>query len=197
MDSQRQLRVHGLLAGQCGGQIQNCRVSGTVTGNSEVGGLAGSLDPAEGDILLVENCLVDASVTGHTEIGVFAGAIHWVQVNNCAALGEVRAVESDDGAMPHAIGGFVGHSVEAGVTDCVRSVTVKTMVPSEWVGAFMAYNQGSITGCRYDVDKAPGWEPVDVVYGGPGETNDITAVSSEEAVAAIAQLMIAPSGVTP
>lgn len=181
----------GLLAGLCSGSIRNCRAAGTVTGFYSVGGLVGSIYGPEVDRpAAVERCIVDAAVTGHTEIGVFAGSIHEAAITDCAALGEVCAAASDDGSMPHAAGGFVGHSVEAAVSGCVSSCVVKTMVPSEWVGAFMAYNQGEIQNCLYDAEKAPGWEPVDVIYGGAGRTAGVSAVSSKEAARAIGELAI-------
>jgi hypothetical protein len=184
----------GLLAGLCSGQIENCRAYGLVTGYYAAGGLVGTLAGGQDRPSSVTGCLVDASVTGHTEIGVLAGAIHRAKINNCAALGEVIAAASDDGAMPQAVGGFVGHSVEADVADCVSSCYVKTMVPSIWVGAFMAYNQGRIFDCLYDIGKAPGWEAVDVVYGGGGGATGVTAIPSEEAAAAIARLTAQSDG---
>lgn len=159
----------GLLAGSCAGTIDNCHVSGSVWGGYCVGGIAGSIgnyDLYENEdfFATVTNCTANAQITGESEIGVFAGSLHGAKITDCSAQGEVTAVSGSLYDAPRAIGGFAGFSVEGIITDCNSDCYIKTMVPSHWVGAFMGYNQGKIYSSRYNLDKAPYWESVDVIY---------------------------------
>ncbi|MDF3003703.1 MAG: hypothetical protein K0S22_175 [Oscillospiraceae bacterium] len=169
----------GLLAGRCMGQVSDCHVSGKVIGNYQTGGLAGKIgnyqNGEEASFARVTNCTVKVSVAGDSELGAFAGSLHGAILSGCKAEGEVIAVSGQIYGAPRAIGGFCGFSVEGSVENCEASVYVKTMVPAEWVGAFMGYNQGAIINSRYNLDKAPNWEPVDVIY--QNAASEVTAFS--------------------
>ncbi|HWP51989.1 MAG TPA: hypothetical protein VN626_09880 [Clostridia bacterium] len=158
----------GLLAGNCMGQVSDCHVSGKVVGSYQTGGFAGAIGNYqrgdEAGFARVTRCTASVSVAGDSEIGGFAGNLHGAILTECKAEGEVLVVSSQIYDAPRAIGGFCGFSVAGQVADCEASVYVKTMISAEWVGAFMGYNQGSITNSRYNLDKAPNWQPVDVIY---------------------------------
>lgn len=170
----------GLLAGNCEGDITNCHVSGKVTGSYQTGGLAGSIghytDSGEEEFFArVTDCTANVSVTGDSEIGAFAGTLHGAFISGCKAEGEVIAASGEIYGAPRSVGGFCGFSVEGQVDNCEASVYVKTLLPSEWVGAFMGYNQGLIKNSRYNLDKAPYWDAVDVIYN--GAASEVTAFS--------------------
>lgn len=169
----------GLLAGRCMGQVSDCHVSGKVIGSYQTGGLAGIIgnyqDGDEASFARVTNCTAKVSVAGDSELGAFAGSLHGAILSDCKADGEVIALSGQIYGAPRAIGGFCGFSVEGRVENCEASVYVKTMLPAEWVGAFMGYNQGAIINSRYNLDKAPNWEPVDVIY--QNATSEVTAFS--------------------
>lgn len=158
----------GLLAGRCMGQVLDCHVSGKVVGSYQTGGFAGIIgnyqDGDEASFARVSGCSAQVSAAGDSELGGFAGSLHGAVLSNCKAAGEVIAISGQIYGAPRAIGGFCGLSVAGMVDGCEASVYVKTELSSDWVGAFMGYNQGSITSSRYNLDKAPYWEPVDVIY---------------------------------
>ncbi len=164
----------GGLAGQCYGTVTNCRVSGAVTGDYQVGGLVG----VAAWLSKISECGVNVSVTGEAEIGAFAGSMHNCTISRCTAEGTVTAVSGTVYERPRGIGGFSGFNVIGTVENCQSSVFVKTTVPSEWVGGFMGYNQGQISRCLYDIDKTPNWDAVDVKYG--NSTTDLKGVSKSE-----------------
>lgn len=170
----------GLLAGRCMGRASGCHVSGKVIGSYQTGGLAGIIgnyqDGGEASFARVSGCTAKASVAGDSELGGFAGSLHGAILSGCTAEGEVIAVSGQIYGAPRAIGGFCGFSVEGRVENCEASVYVRTMLPAEWVGAFMGYNQGAITDSRYNLDKAPDWKPVDVIY--QNAVSDVTAFSA-------------------
>lgn len=169
----------GLLAGRCMGQVSDCHVSGKVIGNYQTGGFAGIIgnyqNGEEASFARVSNCTAKVNVAGDSELGGFAGSLHGAILSGCKAEGEVIAVSGQIYGAPRAIGGFCGFSVEGRVENCEASVYVKTMLPAEWVGAFMGYNQGVIINSRYNLDKAPNWEPVDVIY--QNAISEVTAFS--------------------
>lgn len=58
----------GAIAGACAGTIENCSVTGTVSGGSYTAGLVGRLHGGT-----VQNCLVDVTVTGKNGGGLIGG----------------------------------------------------------------------------------------------------------------------------
>lgn len=165
----------GGLAGQCYGTITDCRVSGTVTGDYQVGGLVG----LAAWLSKISECGVNVSVTGEAEIGAFAGSMNNCTISRCTAEGEVTAVSGTAYERPRGIGGFSGFNVIGSIDNCQSSVFVKTTVPSEWVGGFIGYNQGIVTNSRYDIDKTASWDAVDVEYGNNSYA-DVAGVSRSE-----------------
>lgn len=149
----------GLLAGRCMGQVSDCHVSGRVAGSYQTGGFAGVIgnyaDGNEASFARVTDCTARVSLAGDSELGGFAGTLHGAVISRCKAEGEVITVSGQLYGAPRAIGGFCGFSVEGRADDCDASVYVKTTQPNMWVGAFIGYNQGSVTNSRYNLDKAP------------------------------------------
>lgn len=158
----------GLLAGHCMGQVSDCHVSGRVAGSYQTGGFAGVIgNYADGNpafFARVTGCTAKVSTAGDSELGGFAGTLHGAIVSGCKAEGEVITVSSQLYGTPRAIGGFCGFSVEGQIDGCDASVDVQTTQPGTWVGAFIGYNQGRVTGSRYNLDKAPYLKPVGFIY---------------------------------
>ncbi len=75
----------GILAGINYGRIENCSVSGNVTGAEEVGGIAGA-NRATGEI---RRCQSEASVTGDHRAGGICGSNQGT-INNCQNSGSVN-----------------------------------------------------------------------------------------------------------
>ncbi|MEG1774302.1 MAG: hypothetical protein RR320_05565, partial [Oscillospiraceae bacterium] len=189
----------GLLAGRVDGTVSGVTVSGSVTGNAQIGGLAGIIGGYDVGGAQVSDCRAEqVLVSGNGTVGGFAGLIHGGRVTRCAVTGEVRAIPNLAKETPGAIGGFAGHAIEAKlVADCASSVTIKTMVTSSWVGAFMGGCEGrggTVYTNRYDLTKAPGWKIIDYSYvydNSPAP--DVRGVSSAE-VAAFVQTLTPPEG---
>lgn len=169
----------GLLAGCIEGDVTNCHVSGKVIGSFQTGGLAGSIGYCNIDgkelFAKVTDCTANVSITGYSELGAFAGNLHGAFVSGCKAEGEVIAAAGNLTGTPRSIGGFCGLSLLGNIDDCEASVYVKTMMTAECVGAFMGYNEGSITNSRYNLDKAPNWNAVDEIF--KGAVSEVTAFS--------------------
>lgn len=181
----------GLLAGQSFGRIESCFAGGTVAGTYQVGGLVGSAEgPDEFERSDIRNCVVEATVTGNSETGGFVGALHFTDVRRCAVIGRVTAVAAPDRSLPRAVGGFAGFLVAADLSDSVASVDIRTNAVSEWVGAFLAYNQGNVSGCAYSLDKAPLWEAIDVFYDATGARyNEAVGLTQAEIDARVSAIL--------
>lgn len=169
----------GLLAGACMGEVSDCHVSGQVAGSYQTGGFAGVVgNYADGDparFARVTGCTVKVSAAGDSELGGFAGAINGAILSDCRAEGDIIAVSGKIYGAPRAIGGFCGFSVEGQIDGCDVSVSVETALPGSWIGAFIGYNQGSVTDSRYNLDKAPYLKPAG--YNHPISSSDIAAYS--------------------
>lgn len=80
----------GILAGVNYGRIRNCSVSGTVQGDSEVGGIAGS-NAKTGEI---RNSVSEASVIGNHYTGGICGSNYGI-LNNCTNSGNVNTYSTE------------------------------------------------------------------------------------------------------
>jgi uncharacterized repeat protein (TIGR02543 family) len=104
----------GGIAGTNRGTIQNCYVTGSVTGSANfVGGIAGN---NEGGI--IQNCYVSGSVTGSERVGGIAGN-NSSTLRNCYVSGSVTGSEY--------VGGIVGYANSGSIRNCValnQSVTL-------------------------------------------------------------------------
>ncbi len=95
------------------GTVRQCYVTGRVTANHSVGGIAGSLF---GTIGKVEDCYVAASVTGTASTGYVGGVVGRTGASNnptvsrCYALGQVSGTDK--------VGGVVGYAPYGTVQNC-------------------------------------------------------------------------------
>lgn len=141
----------GGLAGENAGTIRNCSFSGTVSGTSQIGGIAGS-NTVTG---LISGCTVGGSVYGTHFVGgiagqndgVISGCTNNAAVNTTVSQNEVKLEDltltdlltTENGADITDIGGIAGSS--AGV---VRACTNRGAVGYDHIG----YNVGGISGSQ-------------------------------------------------
>ena len=140
----------GAIAGENRGTIENCSVSGSVTGlsdNSYVGGIAGFHRKGS-----ITDCHSSATVEGIAYIGGVAGQSNDI-ITACYATGNVKG----DG---HYVGGVVGDNSSA-VTACYHatgSVAGASGSTGGVAGRNYAdiYNSGTITACYWDNNQSSG-----------------------------------------
>lgn len=153
----------GILAGNLlSATVENCNVSGTVKGISNVGGFVGStsFDYKTDDVCSeIYNCKGDVEVYGENWIGGLIGSNHRTIVANCSVKGIVTCDKiTEDTNMPIGIGGFAGHNHCAEIRNCGASVWVKTMVNASCVGSNVGLNEGDIYECFYN-STISNWKP--------------------------------------
>lgn len=80
----------GILAGKNYGSIVNCRVSGVLEGEEEVGGIAGVNE----DSGVIRSCTAEVTVLGNRRSGGIAGSNHGT-INNCVNRGNINIYTND------------------------------------------------------------------------------------------------------
>ena len=98
----------GGIAGSTHGLIKNCVFTGSVTGDAQVGGIAGYVE-----FTFVQDCYVNADITASGECGGIAGTMAGLDNGEC---GIIRCVASGQvlGKAQSASGGIVGFPVSSG-----------------------------------------------------------------------------------
>jgi len=94
----------GGLAGGLIGSVSNSYVTGSVTGEGEVGGLAGVLINS-----VISDSFAAVSVTGTTNVGGLAGYIDPSEIVNSYSVGSVSGAEN--------VGGLAGYNEDGTITD--------------------------------------------------------------------------------
>ncbi len=88
--------------------VQNCYVTGSISGGAVVGGLVGVTSPP----FTINNCYTSVTVSGITNIGGVIGTLSGGTVKNCYALGDVN------GAIPgQNVGGVAGFITGSGTLE--------------------------------------------------------------------------------
>lgn len=168
----------GLAARVVGGTVENCRVTGLVTGY-HAGGIAGEAFENSS----FTGCTAETTVTGVNAAGGFCGTSSMSAFAGCRASGTVQAIRGGDpDEMPNEIGGLVGSSNSSSYTECIADAVLEThVVSSGMVGLFAGYHSnGSLTGCLYNRDKAGAWKPVGTLNGIEGYEISLEGRSAEE-----------------
>ena len=120
------------VGGVCGenwGTVTNCYNSGSVAGNEIVGGLCGRNDGT------VSNCYNTGSVAGDIRVGGVCGDNYFDTVTNCYNTGSVEGNEI--------VGGVCGRNSST-VTNCYNSGSVEG---TERVGGLCGYNERTVANC--------------------------------------------------
>ena len=111
----------GGLVGEAGIEITNCYITGTVSGKSTVGGLAGGEAACR-----LTNCYTTASVSGNSSVG---GLVGYGYATNCYATGNVSG--------KNFVGGLVG---DGSATNCYATGNVSG---KNCVGGLLGSSYGS------------------------------------------------------
>ena len=122
----------GLLAGVNYGRIENCNVSGSVTGAEDVGGIAG-VNEATGEI---RRCQSAAFVTGDHKAGGICGS-NYGTLNNCQNSGNINTHSTE-----------VSYSIEDITMDEIEDFnsTERVAVHTD-TGGIAGYSEGKIYYC--------------------------------------------------
>ena len=147
----------GGVAGDSWGTIENCSVSGSVSGTTFAGGVVGSQWGGS-----ITGCNSSATVKGETYVGGIAGETNsGASLTGCYATGDVT-VENDGTNNSHA-GGVVGYNGGGTLTACYATGNVTgtgTGTGSIYVGGVTGDNAlGTLTACYHatgDVTGASG-----------------------------------------
>ena len=127
----------GILIGKMiNGTIENCRVSGTVSDGTPVGGLVGLLD---GGKISLSQASVTTNTTGaNSYIGGLVGEMTSGEIDQCVTLGTLIA----SGNTSY-VGGLAGKN-SATVTNCYSNASVTS---SYNAAGLIAYNYGVVDKC--------------------------------------------------
>ncbi len=161
----------GGLAGLLYGAVNNCSVSGRVSGNNRVGGLFGAVHNGA----TVWNSKTDATVSGSYYIGGLAGEARGSQFYSCTARGAVYG-------SGWAIGGFIGNCEESTIDRGIVSVQVTAERAASSVGYFSGMSSGAtLVGCFYNVDAVSSYPPDGSAQPGKHPAPlDLSGLSSEQ-----------------
>ncbi len=137
----------GIVAGNCYGIIENCTVSGTVTGKKYTGGIVGYLPftsmsqyymvAGYSKVNELSNCLSKAVINGGEQTGGIAGYSRRI-IQSCTNDGSVTGTGIYTG-------GIVGYN-EGVVNNCVNSEN-GSLSGIEYIGGITGSNQFEITDC--------------------------------------------------
>ena len=137
----------GGIAGQNNGTVTNCAFSGSVSGSDHVGGVVGQNSRSS----TVENCHNTGKVSGSgNSVGGVVGDNRGGSVTNSYNTGSVSGPDSGN-----SVGGGVGYNSSSGnVTNCYNTGTVTGPVSASGnnsvrVGGVVGYNSssGNVTNC--------------------------------------------------
>ena len=122
--------VGGVAGYNYGGSLTNCTASGNVSGEYNVGGVAGSNSGT------LTNCTASGDVSGDRQVGGVAG-YNYSTITACYASGDVTGTTSY-------VGGVAGYNYGT-ITACYATGSVTGS--GDNVGGVAAINSGTITAC--------------------------------------------------
>jgi hypothetical protein len=137
--------VGGLIGGAGYGNVSNCYAIGNVTGDSYIGGLAGT------SWATITNCRANGAVTAvGSYVGGLAGQTSYSEgrgsIANSYAAGAVAAGGD-------CVGGLVGYAYSGNITKCYAVGAIRGR---SYVGGFMGYKDtgGTLTACFWDTQTS-------------------------------------------
>lgn len=127
----------GILIGKMmNGTIENCKVSGTVTDGTPVGGIIGLMD---GGTITLSQSSVTINTTGkNSYVGGIVGDITSGEIDQCVTNGFYTAEGSES-----YVGGLVGKN-SATITNCYSNATITSTYSSAGI---VAYNYALVENC--------------------------------------------------
>ena len=141
----------GGVAGDSWGTIENCSVSGSVSGTTFAGGVVGSQWGGS-----ITGCNSSATVKGVIFAGGIAGETNsGASLTGCYATGDVT-VENDGTNNSHA-GGVVGYNGGGTLTACYATGSVTGSGSGTiYVGGVTGHNSGTLTACYHATGTVSG-----------------------------------------
>ena len=166
--SNRSLDFAGGVAGYSDGTIENCSVSGSVSGTVYVGGVVGA--QWEGSIT---GCSSSATVKGTVEVGGVAGETNSsATLTACYATGNVTIEINPRKNI--AGGSLVGMNAGSSVLACYATGNVASTGSSTgkvYIGGFLGGNYATVTACYWKNNHEQG-----IGYNKEGTVTEVTKV---------------------
>ena len=141
----------GGVAGFSWGTIENCSVSGSVSGTKCVGGVVGAQKAGS-----ITGCSSSATVKGTVDVGGVAGE-KWGSMTACYATGNVTL--EIDSPKNLSGGGLVGFNGGSSVLACYATGNVTSTGSSTGnvhIGGFLGDNYTTVTACYWKNNHEPG-----------------------------------------
>ena len=160
----------GGVVGYSWGTIENCSVSGSVSGTDCVGGVVGS--QKAGSII---GCCTSATVKGTHYVGGVAGE-KWGTMTACYATGNVTLEIASQKNLYG--GGVVGLNGGSRVLACYATGNVTSTGSSTGnvhIGGFCGYNSTTVTACYWKNNKEQG-----IGYNKVGTDTEVTKVDGTD-----------------
>ena len=163
--------VGGFVGYSAGGNVENCRILGTVNGGGmNVGGIVGSVEES----MTITGCVNAGRLVGHSFAGGIVGYANLSKIQNCYSSAVISCPLASWG------GGILGWAVESTVNNCYAIGPVEAEVGSIWMPGkspiCAELEKSSASNCYY-VEALTGCKPL-------SEQTGVTAVTEEEMKAA-------------
>ena len=143
----------GGVAGYSWGTIENCSVSGSVSGTKCVGGVVGAQKAGS-----ITGCSSSATVKGTVDVGGVAGE-KWGSMTACYATGNVTL--EIDSPKNLSGGGLVGFNGGSGVLACYATGNVTSTGSSTGnvhIGGLFGDNYTTVTACYWKNNQERGYK---------------------------------------
>lgn len=163
--------VGGFVGYSAGGNVENCRILGTVNGDGmNVGGIVGSVEES----MTITGCVNAGRLVGHSFAGGIVGYANLSKIQNCYSSAVISC------PLASWVGGILGWAVESTVNNCYAIGPVEAEVGSIWMPGkspiCAELEKSSASDCYY-VEALTGCKPL-------SEQAGVTAVTEEEMKAA-------------
>lgn len=163
--------VGGFVGYSAGGNVENCRILGTVNGGGmNVGGIVGSVEES----MTITGCVNAGRLVGHSFAGGIVGYANLSKIQNCYSSAVISC------PLASWVGGILGWAVESTVNNCYAIGPVEAEVGSIWMPGkspiCAELEKSSASNCYY-VEALTGCKPL-------SEQTGVTAVTEEEVKAA-------------
>lgn len=163
--------VGGFVGYSAGGNVENCRILGTVNGGGmNVGGIVGSVEES----MTITGCVNAGRLVGHSFAGGIVGYANLSKIQNCYSSAVISC------PLASWVGGILGWAVESTVNNCYAIGPVEAEVGSIWMPGkspiCAELEKSSASDCYY-VEVLTGCKPL-------SEQAGVTAVTEEEMKAA-------------
>lgn len=163
--------VGGFVGYSAGGNVENCRILGTVNGGGmNVGGIVGSVEES----MTITGCVNAGRLVGHSFAGGIVGYANLSKIQNCYSSAVISC------PLASRVGGILGWAVESTVNNCYAIGPVEAEVGSIWMPGkspiCAELEKSSASDCYY-VEALTGCKPL-------SEQAGVTAVTEEEMKAA-------------